>query len=161
MAAEVYFGSVQHGVAKKFASFAAKVDKVVSLLDLSTIDKNDKVALKMHLGFSDVYQTIPVFFIRRIVKAIKEAGGWPFITDNPTAVYNAVDRGYTQETCGCPIIPISGVKDGYTYKKEVNYRNVEEIYMAGVLQDSDVLFDVSHIKGHNSCGFGGAIKNLA
>ncbi|MHA2292766.1 MAG: DUF362 domain-containing protein, partial [Candidatus Hodarchaeales archaeon] len=37
----------------------------------------------------------------------------------------------------------------------------EEIYMAGVLQDSDVLFDVSHIKGHNSCGFGGAIKNLA
>ncbi|MFW9929116.1 MAG: DUF362 domain-containing protein [Candidatus Thorarchaeota archaeon] len=29
------------------------------------------------------------------------------------------------------------------------------------MQDADVLFDVSHIKGHNSCGFGGQIKNLA
>ncbi|MFX0181611.1 MAG: DUF362 domain-containing protein [Candidatus Hodarchaeota archaeon] len=161
MPAKVYFGSVQHGVPDKFASFAAKVDKITELLDLSSIDKKDKVAIKMHLGFSDGYQTIPVFFIRRIVKAIKKAGGWPFITDNPTAVYNAVDRGYTQETCGCPIIPITGVKDGYTVKKTLNYRNVDDVFLGGVLNDADVLFDLSHIKGHNSCGFGGAIKNLA
>lgn len=161
MPAKVYFGSVQHGVAEKFASLGAKVDKITELLDLSSIDKKDKVAIKMHLGFADVYQTIPVFFIRRIVKAIKKAGGWPFITDNPTAVYNAVDRGYTQETCGCPIIPITGVKDGYTVKKTLNYQNVEDVYLGGVLNDADVLFDISHIKGHNSCGFGGAIKNLA
>ncbi|MFW9993620.1 MAG: DUF362 domain-containing protein [Candidatus Odinarchaeota archaeon] len=161
MPSKVYFGSVQHGARGKFASFAAKVDKVVEMLDFSTIGKNDKVAVKMHLGFGDVYQTVPVFFIRRIVSAIKNAGGWPFITDNPTAVYNAVNRGYTQETCGCPIIPIAGVKDGYTVEKKVDYRNVETLSMAGVLQDADVLVDVSHIKGHNSCGFGGALKNIA
>lgn len=161
MSAKVYFGSLQHGTNARFATFAAKVDKIVELLDFSTIEKQDKVALKMHLGFQDVYQTVPVFFIRRIVKAIKQAGGWPFITDNPTAVYNAVDRGYTQETCGCPIIPISGVKDGYTFEKQVDYKNVDSIDMAGVLHDADVLVDVSHIKGHNSCGFGGAIKNIA
>ena len=161
MSAKVYFGSLQHGTNARFATFAAKVDKIVELLDFSTIEKQDKVALKMHLGFQDVYQTVPVFFIRRIVKAIKQAGGWPFITDNPTAVYNAVDRGYTQETCGCPIIPISGVKDGYTFEKQVDYKNVDTIDMAGVLHDADVLVDVSHIKGHNSCGFGGAIKNIA
>ncbi|MFX0066844.1 MAG: DUF362 domain-containing protein [Candidatus Hermodarchaeota archaeon] len=161
MPAKVYFGSIQHGAAGAFASFATKVDKVVELLDLSTIEKNDKVAIKMHLGFRDGFQTVPVFFIRRIVKAIKKVGGWPFITDNPTAVYNAVERGYTQETCGCPIIPIAGVKDGYTIEKKVGYRNVETLAMAGVLKDADVLVDISHIKGHNSCGFGGAIKNIA
>jgi hypothetical protein len=160
MKSKVYFGSVQHGVPQAFASFASKVDKVVEMLDLSTIEKNDKVAIKMHLGFRDGYQTIPVFFIRRIVDAIKQVGGWPFITDNPTSVYNAYKRGYTQETCGCPLVPITGIKDGYKYKKEVNYRNVKDINMAGVLHDADVLFDVSHIKGHNSCGFGGQIKNL-
>ncbi|OLS24919.1 MAG: hypothetical protein HeimC3_17950 [Candidatus Heimdallarchaeota archaeon LC_3] len=160
MPSKVYFGSTQAGKDHPSASLAVKVDKVVDLLGLSTIEKNDKVAIKMHLGFRDGYQTIPVFFIRRIVNKIKEAGGWPFITDNPTSVYNAVDRGYTSETCGCPIIPISGIKDGYVTKKEVNYRNVPEIYMAGVLEDADVLFDISHIKGHNSCGFGGQIKNL-
>ena len=71
----------------------------MELLDFSSIEERDKVAVKMHLGYSDGFQTIPVFFVRRIVNAIKQAGGWPFITDNPTAVYNAVNRGYTQETC--------------------------------------------------------------
>ena len=160
MKSKVFFGSVQQGVPQAFASFAAKVDKVVEMLDLSTIQKDDKVAIKMHLGFRDGYQTIPVFFIRRIVEAIKQAGGIPFITDNPTSVYNAYTRGYTQETCGCPLVPISGIKDGYKYTQEVNYRNVKDIYMAGVIHDADVLFDVAHIKGHNSCGFGGQIKNL-
>ena len=85
---------------------------LIEHLDFSTIEKKDKVAVKMHLGFNDGYQTVPVFFVRRIVEAIKKVGGVPFVTDNPTAVYNAAYRGYTQETCGCPIIPIAGVKDG-------------------------------------------------
>ncbi len=115
----------------------------------------------MHLGFSDGYQTVPVFFVRRIVKAVKQAGGWPFITDNPTSVYNAADRGYTQETCGCPIIPVAGVKDGYTCKAKINYKNVESLDMSGVLHDADVLVDLTHAKGHACSGYGGAIKNLA
>ncbi len=160
--ARVYFGSVQHGKASRFASFAAKFDKIVELLlEQITIEKKDKVAIKMHLGFNDGYQTIPVFFVRRLVEAVKKKGGYPFVTDNPTAVYNAVSRGYTQETCGCPIIPIAGVKDGYTTPVEVNYRGIDTLDLAGALKDADVLIDLSHAKGHGSCGYGGAIKNLA
>ncbi len=159
--AEVFFGSIQHGARARFASIAAKVDEILKRLDLSTIEKKDKVAIKMHLGFKDGYQTVPVFFVRRIVDAIKEQGGYPFITDNPTSVYNAVYRGYTQETCGCPIIPISGVKDGYSYTVKADVHGFETIDMAGALHDADVLVDLTHVKGHNSCGFGGAVKNLA
>ncbi|MHA2364504.1 MAG: DUF362 domain-containing protein [Candidatus Hodarchaeales archaeon] len=158
---KVYYGSIAHGVAARFASFASKVDKIVENLDLSTIDKKDKVCIKMHLGFNDGYQTIPVFFVRRIVQAIKKFSKNVFITDNPTAVFNAVDRGYTQETCGCPIIPIAGVKDNYTVEQKINYRNVDTLDMAGVLNDADVLVNLTHAKGHNSCGYGGAIKNIA
>lgn len=157
----VYFGSVQHGNRARFASFAAKVDEVVKKLDFKTIDKKDKVAIKMHLGFADGYQTVPVFFVRRIVEAVKKQGAFPFITDNPTSVYNAVNRGYTQETCGCPIIPIAGIKDKYTYEFKADFKNIETLDMAGVLVDADVLIDLAHVKGHNSCGFGGAIKNIA
>jgi uncharacterized Fe-S center protein len=158
---KVYFGSVISGNMGRWAAFGAKVDEVVKKLNFKTIDKKDKVAIKMHLGLNDGYQTVPVFFIRRIVKAVKDAGGYPFITDNPTAVYNAVERGYTQETCGCPIIPVAGVKDGYTYDFNVNFHNVDTLKIGGVLYDADVLIDVSHVKGHNTCGFGGAIKNIA
>ena len=158
---KVYFGSVQHGNRGKWASFATKVDEVVKKLNFKTIEKKDKVAIKMHLGFSDGYQTIPVFFVRRIVKAVKAAGGFPYVTDNPTSVYNAVDRGYTQETCGCPIIPVAGVKDNYVREVDVNFRNVDKLHMAGALVDADVLIDLTHFKGHDACGFGGAVKNIA
>jgi uncharacterized Fe-S center protein len=159
--AEVFFGSIQQGQEHHFSALAAKVDKIIELLDFSTIKKRDKVAIKMHLGFAYGCQTVPVFFVRQIVKAVKQAGGHPFVTDNPTAVYNAVDRGYTQETCGCPIIPIAGVKEGYTYSVNVDYKNVDTLEMAGVVHDSDVLIDLSHAKGHGCAGYGGAIKNLA
>ncbi|MFX1351578.1 MAG: DUF362 domain-containing protein [Promethearchaeota archaeon] len=157
----VYFGSIQHGRLHAFASFAKKIEKIIELLDFSTIKEREKVAIKMHLGFADGYQTVPVFFVRRIAEAVKKAGGWPFVTDNPTAVYNAADRGYTQETCGCPIIPIAGVKDGYTYDTEVGYEGIDKLDMAGVLHDADVLINLTHAKGHGVCGYGGAIKNIA
>lgn len=158
---KVYFGSVINGNPALFASFAAKVDKVIEMLDFSSIEKKDKVAIKMHLGFRDGYQTIPVFFVRRIVRAVREAGGYPFLTDNPTACYNAANRGYTSETCGCPIIPIAGVKDSYTTTVNLDFHSVDTLEMGGVLKDADVLIDLAHAKGHNNCGFGGVIKNIA
>lgn len=159
---KVYFGSVQHGQLAQFASFSAKVDTIVeNLIEKSTIQPKDKVAIKMHLGFRDGYQTIPVFFIRRIVEKIKKIDAFPFVTDNPTAVYNAYKRGYTQETCGCPLIPIAGVKDGYTTPVEIDFKGFETLDLGGALKDADVLIDVSHVKGHGACGYGGAIKNLA
>lgn len=158
---DVYFGSVQHGRPARYASIGRKLDEIMKKLDLSTIEEKDKVAIKMHLGFHEGYQTVPVFFVRRIVKAVKDAGGYPFVTDNPTAVYNAVERGYTSETCGCPIIPVAGVKDGYTKTVEFNFGNVDTLELSGVLNDADVLIDLAHAKGHNTCGFGGVVKNIA
>ncbi|MFW9922171.1 MAG: DUF362 domain-containing protein [Candidatus Thorarchaeota archaeon] len=158
---KVYFGSLQHGKPNRFASMGAKLEEIIAKLDFSTIEAKDKVAVKMHLGFNDGYQTVPVFFVRRVVQEIKKVGGYPFITDNPTAVYNAVNRGYTQETCGCPIIPIAGIKDKYCYPTKIDFKGVDSIDLAGVLHDADALIDLSHSKGHGSCGYGGAIKNLA
>ncbi|TFG27182.1 DUF362 domain-containing protein, partial [Candidatus Thorarchaeota archaeon] len=158
---EVYFGSTISGVPSRFANMSEKMDKILERLDLSTIKKRDKVAIKMHLGFNDGYQTVPVFFVRRIVDAIKKQGAFPFVTDNPTAVYNAAYRGYTQETCGCPIIPVAGIKDGYVRKKKVDVEGVTSLYAAGALLDADVLVNLTHSKGHGSCGYGGAFKNIA
>jgi uncharacterized Fe-S center protein len=113
------------------------------------------------MGFRDDFQTVPVFFVRRIAEAVKKAGGYPFVTDNPTAIYNAVDRGYTSETCGCPLIPIAGVKDKYAGCAEIGYEGVEDVEVAGVLRDSDALINVAHAKGHATCSYGGLIKNIA
>jgi uncharacterized Fe-S center protein len=158
---EVYFGSNFAGLTTGLANMSQKLDRILEALDLSTIEKRDKVAIKMHLGFDDGYQTVPVFFVRRIAEAIKKQGAFPFVTDNPTAVYQAVFRGYTAETCGCPIIPVAGVKDGYVKKKKVNVEGIESLDAAGALLDADVLVNLAHSKGHGNCGYGGAFKNIA
>lgn len=158
---DVYFGSLFHGQDTAAAGLGVKLDEIMKCMNFSSIDKKDKVAVKMHLGFRDGYQTVPVFFVRRVVEEIKRHGGYPFVTDNPTAVYNAVNRGYTSETVGCPIIPFAGVKDGYTYEKEINYQNIDSLDMGGVLHDADVLVDLTHSKGHGCNGYGGAVKNIA
>jgi uncharacterized Fe-S center protein len=160
MSSKVYFGSINHGKIAQFASLANKLDKIIENLDFTTLSKKDKVAVKMHLGYTDGAQTIPSFYVRRVVEKIKETGAYPYITDNPTAVYNAAHRGYTQETCGCPIIPIAGIKDLYGYKTEINYRNVDTMNMAGVLHDSDALVNLSHVKGQHNVGYAAALKNL-
>jgi uncharacterized protein len=158
---EVYYGSNIAGVDSMFANMSQKLEKIIEHLDFSTIEKKDKVAVKMHLGFNDGYQTVPVFFVRRIVEAIKKVGGVPFVTDNPTAVYNAAYRGYTQETCGCPIIPVAGVKDGYATEKEIDIDGIESLFAAGALLDADAMINLAHAKGHGACGYGGAFKNIA
>jgi uncharacterized protein len=157
----VYYGSMNQGQAAHFASLGTKFDDMIKNLDFSTIKKGDKVALKMHLGFQEDFQTVPVLFVRKIVKAVKEAGGYPFVTDNPTSIYNAAARGYTSETCGCPLIPIAGVKDKYVYPVDIEYGGVGDIGFAGALHDADVLINVSHAKGHAISAYGGAIKNIA
>ena len=157
---KVYFGSINHGKIAQFASLANKLELIIDRLDFSTLAKNDKVAVKMHLGYTDGAQTIPSFYVKRIVERIKKTGAHPYITDTPTSVYNAADRGYTQETCGCPIIPISGIKERYGYKTEINYRNIETMNMAGVLHDSDALINLSHVKAQNNVGYAAAMKNL-
>jgi len=158
---KVYFGSNISGVPSTFANMSQKLEKILEHLDFSTIEKKDKVAVKMHLGFTDGYQTVPVFFVRRVVEAIKKQGAFPFVTDNPTAVYNAYKRGYTQETVGCPIIPAAGVKDGYATEKEIDIKGIKSLHAAGVLLDADALVNLVHAKGHGNCGYGGAFKNIA
>ena len=158
---EVFYGSVFAGKAERFANMSEKLNKILEHLDLSTVEKKDKVAIKMHLGFNDGYQTVPVFFVRRVVEAIKKQGAFPFVTDNPTAVYQAAARGYTSETCGCPLIPIAGVKDKYTKTFKMDIEGIESLEAAGALLDADVLINFTHAKGHGNCGYGGALKNIA
>jgi len=158
---KVYFGSVIPGFQRDSVSLTAKLDKIIELLDFSKIDKRDKVAIKMHLGLNVGYQTLHPLFVRRVVEAVKKTGAYPFITDNPTAVYQAAARGYTAETCGCPIIPIAGIKDRYTVKAKVDFMGVEDLDLSGVLNDSDAMIVLTHVKGHGNSGLGGAFKNIA
>ncbi len=161
MSATVHFASVAFDRLEAQATLPAKFMRVLDLYPLSEMVKGKRVAVKMHLGGGIGYSTIPPLFVRLLVRALKEAGGNVFVTDSPDAVLTAVERGYTQEVLGAPLVATSGSKDRYYYPVPVDYKTLKEIRVVGEIHDADVLIDFSHVKGHGACGYGGACKNLA
>lgn len=144
------------------------VNKLSELLEKSGINdiiaKKNLVAIKMHIGVIGGYRTIRPPFVRKMVDTIKQCGGSPFITDTwgighvEAAFYN----GYSYATVNAPVLPANGIKENdYRTVKLDDAFHLKEVKVAGNIYDADVLINFAHGKGHGSCGYGGAIKNLA
>jgi len=161
MASTVYFASAKVNRLSAEDTLPAKFQRMLRRLDLKSMFDERRVAIKMHVGGHLGYTTIHPLFVRALVSAVKDAGGWPFITDGSFSVPAAVARGYTQEVLGAPIYPVAGAQDKYFYARAVNYRSLEKVHVAGNIADAEAMIVLSHGKGHGQCGFGGAIKNIA
>jgi uncharacterized Fe-S center protein len=130
------------------------------------IQKGDLVAIKLHVGeLGNPYYVQP-FFVHEIVRRVKEAGGKPFLTDSNTYYlaerHNAYDHMNTAYMNGFGMAPFI-VADGLKSENFclIKTRGVlEEIEVSGVIAQADAMIVVSHCKGHELSGFGGAIKNL-
>ena len=130
------------------------------------VEKGDLVAVKVHVGeIGNPFHVQPAF-VHEICRQVALRGGKPFITDSNTLYlanrHNAVDHMQTAATHGLHMAPFI-VADGL---KSENYRTVKtkgvlsEIQVAGAIAEADAMIVVSHCKGHELSGFGGAIKNL-
>ncbi|NLF87061.1 MAG: DUF362 domain-containing protein, partial [Lentisphaerae bacterium] len=138
-------------------SIGAKWERMLEALDLGATVQSRSVCVKMHLGGGTGYTTIHPFFTRILVRKLREAGAKRvFIADSPGAVLAAVERGYTTETVGCPIVSISGLSDRFVYTRPVNppLGDFTAVEIGGEVLDAEVLVDFSHVKGHGACGFG-------
>ena len=158
---KITFASSRPKELRAEASLPNLLDKMLTQWDFRKRFEGKKVAIKMHLGGGSGYSTIHPFLVGRVVKAVKDAGGQPFITDLANAVATAAQRGYTAEVLGAPIISVAGPADKYIYSKTVNYKSMATIELAGNILDADAMIVLSHGKGHGHSGFGGAIKNIA
>lgn len=130
------------------------------------IQKGDLVAVKLHVGeLGNPYYVQPCF-VHDIIRRVKEAGGKPFLTDSNTAYHaqrsNAYDHMIAALMNGFNMAPFI-VADGL---KSENFQLVKtkgllkEIEVSGAIAEADAMIVVSHCKGHELSGFGGAIKNL-
>ncbi|MCL1977289.1 MAG: DUF362 domain-containing protein [Candidatus Bathyarchaeota archaeon] len=131
------------------------------------IEKDDLVAVKLHVGELGNPSYVQPFFVHHIIQKIKEAGGKPFLTDSNTFYtaqrYNAYDHIQTALMNGfnmAPFIVADGLKSENSHT--IKTRGIlNEIQVSGAIIEADAMIVVSHCKGHELSGFGGAIKNLA
>ena len=129
------------------------------------------VAIKIHFGELGNVSYLRPNYARAVVDVVKELGGKPFLTDCNTLypgsrknalehLYCAWENGFTPLTVGCPILIGDGLKG--TDDIEVPVRGGEYVKNAkiGRVMDADVIISMTHFKGHETTGFGGALKNL-
>jgi uncharacterized protein len=157
----VYYGSPRQARLDASETLPAKLDLIIEKLHLRDRVKDELVLLKMHTGTNIGYSTVHPLFVRKVVQAVKDGGGRPFIADVTWDVEGAETRGYTQEVLGCPVYPAAGIKDGHYYEVEHPYKSIKTWKLAGLVKEASFLIDFAHAKGHPSCGYGGAVKNLA
>ncbi len=161
MPSKVYFGSAHQARLEAKETLPAKLDLILDRLHLRDRVKDETVAIKMHTGNNMVYSTIHPVFVRRVVQAVRDGGGKPFVVDVNWDAAGAETRGYASEVIGCPVYPAAGPEEKYFYEHERPYKNIKTWRVAGLIQDAGFLINFAHVKGHPSCSFGAAFKNLA
>jgi hypothetical protein len=157
----VYFGSARQARLEAKETLPAKLDLIIDKLAIRDRVKGETVAIKMHTGNNLGYSTVHPVFVRKVVQAVKDGGGKPFVTDVNWDARGAEERGYSTETIGCPVFPTAGPDEKYFYTHHWPYKNIQDWKVAGLIQDATFLINLAHAKGHPSCGFGAAFKNLA
>src|SRR3990170_6569729 len=133
---------------------------------LGCVKKDDLVAIKLHVGeLGNPYCVQPVF-VHDVIRKVKDAGGKPFLTDSNTLYHaqrsNAYDHMNTALTNGfnmAPFVVADGLR-GENYKIVKSKGILDEIEVSGAIAEADAMIVISHDKGHELSGFGGAIKNL-
>ena len=154
-------------------SLPTKLKKLIKKAGIENLDLDGKfVAIKMHFGELGNISYLRPNYARAVVDVVKELGGKPFLTDcntmypgsRKTALEHmecAWENGFTPLTVGCPIIIGDGLKG--TDDVDVPVEGGEYVKAAKIgraVMDADVFISLTHFKGHESTGFGGAIKNI-
>ena len=140
---------------------------------MDKIDFQDKfVAIKMHFGELGNLAYLRPNYAKTVADLVKELGGRPFLTDCNTLYVGsrkhalehmdtAYTNGFSPFSTGCHVIIADGLKG--TDEVEVPVEGAQYCPTAKIgraLMDADIVISLTHFKGHESTGFGGALKNL-
>ena len=130
------------------------------------------VAIKIHFGELGNISYLRPNYAKAVVDVVKELGGKPFLTDcntmYPGSRKNALEHlecawenGFTPLSTGCPILIGDGLKGTDDIAVPVRGGEyVKEARIGRAIMDADIIISLTHFKGHEMTGFGGAIKNL-
>lgn len=150
-------------------------DKITKLLNLCGLSQlvhgGDLTAVKIHFGEKGNSAFIRPIFARRVVDELKKLGAKPFLTDSSTlypgerkeavsALTCAIENGFAYAVVNAPLIISDGLRGVTETTVPVSGELLKEVYIGTEIVEADALVALSHFKGHELTGFGGAIKNL-
>ena len=150
-----------------------KVARLCKLLDLKNIVvPNQPCAIKLHFGEEGNDTHINPAFARVVAEEVRKVGGKPFLTDTNTLysgsrhnsvdhILTAIHHGFAPGVVDAPVIIADGLFGNNEVMVEINAKRFQKVRIAGDIAKAPSMVVLSHFKGHEMAGFGGAIKNLA
>lgn len=171
MSSKVYFANLRARTNR-----TNKISKIRNLFDSAgfndLIQPGDLTAIKLTFGERGSDGFISPVFVRQVVDKAKEKGAKPFLTDTNTLYsgsrHNAVDHlltalehGFDYTVTGAPIIIADGLCSESVTEVQIDKKHFSKVKLAKDIVSADSAIVLSHFKGHEMAGFGGAIKNLA
>lgn len=172
MPSKVYFANFRTRSVKD-----NKPNKIKRLFDAagfaSLLNPGAFTALKVHFGERGTDAYLHPVLVRAVVDKVREADAKPFLTDTNTLYggkrHNGVDHletaelhGFTFSVVNAPVLIADGLLGDSVKEAPVSgTRHFDRVKLAGAIVNADAMLVLSHFKGHQGAGFGGAIKNLA
>jgi uncharacterized Fe-S center protein len=154
-------------------SLLEKLDTLIVKAGIGQIDFKEKyVAIKIHFGEPGNLSFLRPNFAKTVADRIKNLGGRPFLTDCNTLYIgrrnnalshldSAAENGYYPMSTGCQNIIADGLKGTDDVEVPVEGGVYCKTALIGrAVMDADIVVSLSHFKGHEGTGFGGAIKNI-
>lgn len=150
-----------------------KLARLIRKAGIGNIDFEKKyVAIKIHFGEPGNLSYLRPNYAKTVADIVKELGGKPFLTDCNTLYVggrkNALDHidtaylnGFSPFSTGCHVIIADGLKGTDEVLVPVSGgKYVKEAKIGRAVMDADVFISLTHFKGHEITGFGGALKNI-
>ena len=171
MASTVYFYSM--ACRKSSQTKESKIARLLSLMKLpEVVVKDQPCAIKLHFGEPGNDTHLNPQLVQVVVDKVRAAGAKPFLPDPPTLYngtrHNAVDHlntalrhGFAPGVVDAPVIIADGLFGENEIPVTIDAKNFKEVQIATEIVKSPAMVVLSHFKGHEMAGFGGAIKNLA
>ena len=169
MVSKVYFTDFHIGLGTTILERFEKMLRRAGLNDMPL--KGKLTAIKLHFGEMGNLAYLRPNYARIVADVVRQAGGIPFLTDCNTLYVgsrkNAVEHldtayanGFSPLTTGCHVIIADGLRGLDEVLIPVNGAYVREAKIGSAIAEAEALISLTHFKGHESTGFGGALKNL-
>ncbi|MGN0438245.1 MAG: DUF362 domain-containing protein [Lachnospiraceae bacterium] len=149
-----------------------KLHRLMKQTGFENIDFKEKyAAIKIHFGEYGNLAFLRPNYAKVVADYVKELGGKPFLTDCNTLYVgsrkNALDHldtayvnGFSPLQTGCHVIIGDGLKGTDEAIVPIDGEYVKEAKIGQAIMDADIFISLTHFKGHEMAGFGGAIKNI-
>ena len=168
-ASKVFFTSLR---TNPHSNLLDKMERLVRRAGIDTIDFDKRfAAIKIHFGEPGNVAYIRPNFAARMADILRSLGAKPFLTDCNTLysgrrsnavdhLQSAMENGFNPISARCNVIIADGLK-GTDYREiPIDGEYCKAPKIGAAIADADIIISMTHFKGHEQAGFGGAIKNL-